>query len=331
LNTVDVYDIQVEDYHNFIANEICVHNSDSPNFQNMPVRDKELAQLVRSCIIPRSPKNHIVEVDYSGAEVKCAAAYHKDSRMLEYLSDNTTDMHRDMAAQCFMLPPEKITKPMRNISKGYFVFASFYGSWWVSLAMNIWRHLQIDNVTTEDGVLVIDHLKSQGITGLGEVIDGKPTPNSFYAHIKDVEFDFWNNRFSEYNQWKKQAWNNYLKNGYIDFLSGFRCAGVFSRNEVLNMPIQGLSFHCLLWSLIQVNNELKKRKMKTLLIGQIHDSIVADSPENETDRFLELVHEMMVERLHKHWKFLVARMEVEADVAPLGCSWFDKKPYAITK
>lgn len=51
--TEDVYDIEVEDCHNFIANEICVHNSSSrPNFQNIPVRDEEAKKITRDGIMP---------------------------------------------------------------------------------------------------------------------------------------------------------------------------------------------------------------------------------------------------------------------------------------
>ena len=39
---VEVYDLEIEDYNNFIANEICVHNSSSnPNLQNVPKRDDD--------------------------------------------------------------------------------------------------------------------------------------------------------------------------------------------------------------------------------------------------------------------------------------------------
>lgn len=40
-----VYDLQVEDFHNFIANEICVHNSSDPNLQNIPSHNKEIRRM----------------------------------------------------------------------------------------------------------------------------------------------------------------------------------------------------------------------------------------------------------------------------------------------
>lgn len=45
----DVYDIEVETYHNFIANEICVHNSSAnPNLQNIPSHAVDIRHLFRA-------------------------------------------------------------------------------------------------------------------------------------------------------------------------------------------------------------------------------------------------------------------------------------------
>lgn len=45
----DVYDIEVETYHNFIANEICVHNSSAePNLQNIPSHALDIRHMFRA-------------------------------------------------------------------------------------------------------------------------------------------------------------------------------------------------------------------------------------------------------------------------------------------
>lgn len=45
----DVYDIEVEDCHNFIASEICVHNSsESPNLQNIPSKKHDIRHMFRA-------------------------------------------------------------------------------------------------------------------------------------------------------------------------------------------------------------------------------------------------------------------------------------------
>ena len=51
----DVYDIEVEGYHNFIANEICVHNSSqAPNLQNIPSGADDIRHMFRA-----TPEQHI--------------------------------------------------------------------------------------------------------------------------------------------------------------------------------------------------------------------------------------------------------------------------------
>jgi hypothetical protein len=235
-----------------------------------------------------------------------------------------------MGAQCYKLSPELVNKIIRSIAKGNFVFASFYGASWKAMGKALWEIPRIHQVRLDDGTLLSDHLKSVGFNRLGFIdANGVPESGSYYEYIKDVQHDFWNNRFAVYGKWKTDTWHRFLKEGYVDYLSGFRFAGVHPKNEVLNAPIQGLSFHCLLWSMNQINKLIKKYGWKTVLIGQIHDSIEADVPDDELNMFLEAVHHVMTERLHQHWKFLTAKMEIEAEVAGLGETWFDKKSYKI--
>ncbi|MDR1268902.1 MAG: hypothetical protein LBK82_05205 [Planctomycetaceae bacterium] len=187
---VDVYDIQVEEFHNFIANEICVHNSDSPSFQNFPVRNKKLSEIVRKYFIAR-PGNHFVEVDYSSVEVRCNSCINKDPKLIQYVTDPNSDMHRDMSVQIFKLSPERVSKPIRNISKGGFNFAAFYGSWWKGLAEGIWDQARVQNPETTDGVPLMTHLQSVKLGKLGTINEeGIPNPGSFYEHIKNIEADF---------------------------------------------------------------------------------------------------------------------------------------------
>lgn len=43
-----VYDLEIKDYHNFIANGICVHNCSDPNLQNIPARDGEIRKMFKA-------------------------------------------------------------------------------------------------------------------------------------------------------------------------------------------------------------------------------------------------------------------------------------------
>ena len=315
-------------------------SSSSVNWQNMPIRKPEMGKLIRQCFIPRSPKRHIVEVDYSGIEVHGAAWYHHDPVMMKYLNNKKMDMHRDMAQQCYILPKHEMKpkdkadakriKDIRFCGKSCFVFPAFYGDWWLSIAPNMWAHINQMKLKTRDGLSLKKHLRSEGVTKLGVAnIDVKQTNDTFLKHIQNVEYDFWNRRFKVYKKWKDNWYADYRKNGSFQTLTGFEIGGVLKRNEVINYPVQGVAFHCLLWSLIRIQKLLTKYKMKTLIVGQIHDSIVADVLDKELQTYLELVNQVMTVDIKKHWKWIITPIEIEADVAPAGKSWHDKQEYKI--
>jgi len=325
-------------------------SSDSPNFQNMPIRNAEIAELIRQCFIARMLNRQLVEVDYGGVEIHGAAWYHKDPTMLKYLKDETKDLHRDMARQCYMLPNREMLDPVdkkdgkriamiRYVGKNRFVFPEFYGDWHYSCAPAIWAAIDELSLTTRNGASIRKWLKKKGVRSLGSLKkekgdDGKwhypkTKPGTFIHHIKDVEDDFWNRRFKVYGQWKKDWYNAYLKKGSFTTLTGFEIGGILRKNEVINYPVQGVAFHCLLWSLIRISKLLKKYRMKSLIVGQIHDSIVSDVVIKELQDYLEIVHTVMTRDIKKYWPWIITPLEIDAEAAPPGKSWFEKEEIQI--
>lgn len=323
-------------------------SSDSPNFQNIPIRNPETAKLIRPAIISRND-HQIVEVDYSGIEVHGAAWYHKDPVMLKYLSNKQEDkfgnplkdMHRDMARQCYMLPKEELywkkdkadtkrIKVIRYCGKNMFVFPQFYGDYYIDCAKALWDAIGQMKLTTRDGVSLYAHLEQKGVSKLGLCNPEKdPRSGTFEKHIQDVEYDFWNNRFTVYNKWRKNWYYQYKDRGWFDNLTGFRFSGHFKRNEVINYPVQSVAFHCLLWSLIRLQKLLKKYNMKSLIVGQIHDSIVADVHKQELKTYLKLCQQVMIDDIKKHWKFICTPIDIEAEVAPVNGNWHLKEKMVL--
>jgi len=300
--------------------------SDSPNLQNIPIRDAIQGPIIRKAFVPRQG-HAIVEIDYSGAEVRVACSLSGDEKLTYDVLEG--DMHRDMAAECYRLETKHVTKPVRQAAKGYFVFAEFYGDWYKQVAKNLWNGIERHKLTTADGVCLYKHLQAKGITERGacDPKGGDPRPGTFEAHIRDVEHSFWNKRFRVYHA-KRRAWvDSYNKNGYIDMATGFRCRGPMTKNQVINYPIQGPSFHCLLWSLVQLVREVRRLKMGVKITCQIHDSIVADVPIGEVANYLSLAREITTDRLHAAWPWVTVPMVVEAEVAETN--WFEKEKVEI--
>jgi DNA polymerase-1 len=306
-------------------------SSSDPNSQNWPIRDPEMAEAIRQSFIA-DDDCHIVEVDYGQIEVRVAACYNHDPVLIEYIEDQTKDMHRDMAMEIFKIPEtvpaDTDLKLMRFFTKNQFVFPQFYGSYYVECAKNLWDSM-LKNKFMMGSQSVRSHLKSQGIRSRGACETGqKPTRHTFEWHIKEVEKKFWD-RFSVYSQWKRDWFNAYCRQGYYDTLTGFRIGGTLKRNDAINYGIQGSAFHCLLWSLITLQKLLMKRRMRSKVIGQIHDSIIAEVPSSELDEFLALAKRVMTIKIKKHWDWIEVPLEVEAEVAPAGGSWHQKKEVAI--
>jgi len=305
-------------------------SSDRPNFQNIPKRDKEAMQIVRKSLYPR--KGHqLMEIDYSSLEVRIAQIYHQDPVMLKYITDPTTDMHRDMAMQIFILKHFDKTIPehktLRYMAKNGFVFPQFYGDFYKSCAYNIANnHLELPNGKWKKGMGIAmpeghisDHLIANGIRSI----------DHFIEHIKAIETDFWQNRFKVYAKWKDQWFAKYIKRGYVDLKTGFRCSGVMSRNDSINYPIQGAAFHCLLKSFIMADHIIQVEKLKSRLVGQIHDSMILDVHPSEVEHIAHVVHNVTCSQLLKEWPWITVPLEVEMDLGGIDESWVSLKPYSL--
>lgn len=295
-------------------------SSSDPNFQNIPIRDKEIGELIRKAFVPRD--GHVlVEADFGGHEVRVACNLSKDPKLIHDTLEG--DMHRDMAAECFMLEQSDVSKPIRGAVKGGFVFAEFYGDWYKSVAQNLWAAI---GEYTVAGAILEDHLNAMGITELGDCDPNqKPTKGTFEHHIAKVEDRFWNERFKVYRDWRTMRVKQYKSKGWFELPTGFVCSGVYAKNQVLNYPIQGAAFHCLLWTLIQLIKEMRKKKMKSVVVGQIHDSVVADVHRAEVDDYVEMVTRIAQQDIMREWKWITVPLVIEAEVAE--DNWFNKAPY----
>lgn len=304
-------------------------SSDTPNFHNLPIRDPEFGELIRRCFIPRKGRR-IIETDYKGIEVRVAACYNHDPVLISYIKDQTKDMHRDMAAQCYMVHIGEVTKAMRYCGKNMFVFPEFYGDAYFHCAVALWEAIHKMDMRGPGGISLYEHLANKGITKLGACNPKqKPVKGTFEYHIHTVERDFWDNRFKVYTSWKRKWYEQYLKNGGFMMFTGFKEEGILSRNDVINHPVQGSAFHCLLWSLIEIDEIMRKERMESCLIGQIHDSIEGDILESEEKEYVGIVEEVMCNKIRKHWDWITVPLEVEIEASKVDGNWFEKEAMAV--
>jgi DNA polymerase-1 len=304
-------------------------SADHPNFQNIPKRDKEAMRLTRRALFPR-PNHQLLEADFGALEVRISCCYHKDPTMIKYLKDGF-DMHADIAKQIFKKKEFDRNKPdhsyLRGAAKNGFVFPQFYGDYyrncakymacdWGGLSTGRWKPGQGVDF---DGGKLSDHLISQEIKSLGNFID----------HVKTVEQNFWGKRFRVYSRWKEKWWHQYQKTGYVDLLTGFRCSGLMGKNDVINYPIQGSAFHCLLWSFIQLDKFIHNEGLMSRIIGQIHDSIILDVFPPELNLLIETIKRITTVELPEAWKWIIVPLEIDFECCEINAPWSEKKELNI--
>ena len=299
-------------------------SSDRINFQNLPSRNPVQVKIIKNLFIP-SDGNHLVEIDYSALEFTMAGSVTTDPEIKRYIVEGG-DPHRDMAALVFACEPDEVTKVMRQETKNKFVFPILYGSWWKSCAPSLW---EVAQNTEFKGKPLVEHLKTQGIERLGDLDNNKPEPGTFLYHMAQCEKIYTKEKFRRCFAVQEAAYKYYRENGEVKFTTGFTASGVMSRNDVYNWRIQGPAFHCLLWAIIRIEKTLRKKKMRSLIVGQIHDSIIADVRPNELEDYLKISNYYMTKAIRKEWKWLSVPMAIEAEVTPIDTPWTQKQVMEI--
>lgn len=99
-NDKHVYDLTIRNHHNFIANELCVHNCTDPNLQQIPSKTHDI----------RNPFNAgkgrvLVGMDYSQQEQKVLASLANEPKMIEAFRAGR-DIYSTIASIAFDLPYE---------------------------------------------------------------------------------------------------------------------------------------------------------------------------------------------------------------------------------
>lgn len=105
-----VYDLEVEEFHNFIASEICVHNCSTPNLQQLPKADDNDKYQIRSLFIgsidqETNKRKKIISCDYSNLEMRVLAHFSEDKNLLKMFAEGS-DTHGSTAVNMFELKCE---------------------------------------------------------------------------------------------------------------------------------------------------------------------------------------------------------------------------------
>jgi DNA polymerase-1 len=253
-------------------------SSNNPNLQNIPIRSAK-GREIRRAFVPRSSEFKLMAVDYSQIELRIIAALSEDPNMIEAFQKGQ-DIHAATAAKVFHTPIEEVTRDQRSAAKAV-NFGIIYGQSAFGLAQN----------------LSISRTEAKGI------IDAY---------------------FAEYNTIKKymdQVIAQARELGYVEtimkrrrYLPDINSANAvvrgYAERNAVNAPIQGSAADIIKMAMIAVDHAMKKEKVQSKMILQVHDELVFDVHVSEEERMQILVKEAMENAIK-----LVVPMEVEWKIA----------------
>lgn len=128
-------------------------------------------------------------------------------------------------------------------------------------------------------------------------------------------FDFFLNRYSGIAEWHERLCETALRTGIISIPSGREYAfpnaermwngNVRGRTQIVNYPVQGFATADIVpLACIRLYRLMKKHKVKSLFVLQVHDSIVIDCYPGEEELMVQLLTEAMVyiaEEMKERW------------------------------
>lgn len=281
------------------------------NMQNLGSHSERANKLIKGCFLPQKGRI-IIGGDYKALECAIGTCIHHDKNMLDFITKGG-DMHKASMKDIFRLTEEDLStldKDLIKTARGFgkrMNFSAFYGAGYNSVGTTAWKnanHLPA----------IMEHLRSVGLADY----------NTFMEHMKQVCQRLWDVQFPQYGQWRKETWEFYQDHGYVELIDGFRCHGPLTSMQATNAPIQGPASHVLLWALMQVDRELRKKHMQSYVINEIHDAMYLSVVPEEQEAVLKMMHKWMVDEAPNKFSWITCPLAVEAEGTALreeGGTW----------
>jgi len=294
-------------------------NSDSPNAQNIPKRNKKVKKILRSCFVPR-PDSRIMEWDYKALETIIAACNYPDPNWIEYVSDLSSDMHWDWTYKMFeftddfvdILIEEDIKDDIRSWVKNGAVFPGIYGSSYVAISSSLYKIMK--RIPT-----MWDYFGEKGWHDY----------KKFKNHLKAMYEWYWTEWFPTYKELREEDYKKYLKDGYTDTLNGFRYQGPMSYTEFCNWKTQGPASHIKLWTLKETEKEIEEEQMESKLICEVHDAIVGDVVNGEETEMSRLINHIGTVSVREHWTWIIVPLVIDGEQSKVNGNWAEMEKFKL--
>jgi DNA polymerase-1 len=235
-------------------------SSSDPNLQNIPIRTEE-GRKIRRAFIPRRDW-YLVSADYSQVELRILAHYSDDDILIKAFMEDE-DIHTRTACEVFQVTPELLTAELRRQAKAI-NFGIIYGM----SAFGLSKQLEISRKMAQ--------------TFIDQYFDR-------YSGVKR----FLEQTIAEARHTRQTS----TLLGRIRILTDINSSNHIIRQAAertaINTPIQGSAADLIKVAMIQVNQALSEKKLKSAMLLTVHDELVFEVPPDELKAVTRLVKEIM--------------------------------------
>jgi DNA polymerase-1 len=235
-------------------------SSSNPNLQNIPIRT-ELGREIRAAFVPREGWKLVV-ADYSQIELRLLAHMSHDPVLVAAFR-NGEDIHTRTAAEVFRVPPLMVTSEMRRNAKAV-NFGIVYGQTPFGLAAN----LGIDRKEAEEYIRTYFELHA-GVKKFIQETVAKVRQTGFAVTLSG------------------------RKRPIPDMHSRNPNARSFAERTAVNTPLQGTAADLIKLAMIQIDEILRREKLETKMLLQVHDELLFESPPQEAEQISKMVKREM--------------------------------------
>ena len=259
-------------------------SSTEPNLQNIPVR-MELGREIRKVFVPE--KGYIfVDADYSQIELRVLAHMSGDERLIEAYKQDS-DIHRITASQVFHVPVDEVTGLQRRNAKAV-NFGIVYG---IS-SFGLSQDLSITRKEAEEYI--------------GKYFEAYPGIKTFLDKL-----------VSDAKEKGESVTMFGRKRPIPELKSPNFMQRSFGERIAMNAPIQGTAADIIKIAMVRVDERLRKENLKSRLILQVHDELLVEAKEEETEQVKAILEQEM-----KGAANLKVALEIDMNT---GTNWFETK------
>ncbi|MEX1132278.1 MAG: DNA polymerase I [Flavobacteriales bacterium] len=236
-------------------------SSDDPNLQNIPIRT-EKGREIRKAFVPRDGNHLLLSADYSQIELRVIAHMSGDANMQEAFRKGL-DIHAATAAKVFNVDIAEVNREQRGRAKAV-NFGIAYGQGAFGLSQNL-------GIPRGEAKQIIDDYFAQ-FPGVRSYMDEQIAYASEHGYVKTM-----------------LDRRRYLP----DITSANQTVRAAAERVAINAPMQGTAADIIKLAMVRIHARMKKERLKSRLLLQVHDELVFDVQLEEADVVQSLVRELM--------------------------------------